>query len=283
MPKLKEALKNRSVQHMLLAGLLFSLMNVSVKLIPHIPAIEIILFRSVFSLVLTFFLLKRAKVPLFGTNKKLLILRGIVGAIGLIAFFYNLQAIPLASAVTINYLAPIFTTILGIFIVKEKVRTRQFIYFGISFIGVVIIQGFDPRISFIDLSVGLVAALAMGIAYNVIRKISNKEHPLVIMFYFPFITVPIASIISYFVWVKPQGWDWLILLAVGLLTQFAQYFMTLAYQNANLSRISSLTYLSIVYALGFGFFIFGETFTLVSFSGMFLVLAGVLLNVTMKK
>lgn len=268
---------------MLLAGLLFSLMNVSVKLIPHIPAIEIILFRSVFSLGLTFFLLKRARVPLFGTNKKLLALRGVVGAIGLIAFFYNLQAIPLASAVTINYLAPIFTTILGIFIVKEKVRAMQFVYFGISFIGVVIIQGFDPRISFTDLSVGLVAALAMGVAYNVIRKISNKEHPLVIMFYFPFITVPIASIISFFVWVQPQGWDWLILLAVGLMTQFAQYFMTMAYQNANLSKISSLTYLSIVYALGFGFFVFDETFTLVSFSGMFLVLAGVLLNVTSKK
>lgn len=283
MPKLNEDLKNRSVQHMLLAGLLFSLMNVSVKLIPHIPAIEIILFRSVFSLGLTFFLLKRARVPLFGTNKKLLALRGVVGAIGLIAFFYNLQAIPLASAVTINYLAPIFTTILGIFIVKEKVRAMQFVYFGISFIGVVIIQGFDPRISFTDLSVGLVAALAMGVAYNVIRKISNKEHPLVIMFYFPFITVPIASIISFFVWVQPQGWDWLILLAVGLLTQFAQYFMTMAYQNANLSKISSLTYLSIVYALGFGFFVFDETFTLVSFSGMFLVLAGVLLNVTSKK
>lgn len=283
MPKLNEALKNRSVQHMLLAGLLFSLMNVSVKLIPHIPAIEIILFRSVFSLGLTFFLLKRAKVPLFGTNKKLLALRGVVGAVGLIAFFYNLQAIPLASAVTINYLAPIFTTILGVFIVKEKVRAMQFVYFGISFIGVVIIQGFDPRISFMDLSVGLVAALAMGVAYNVIRKISNTEHPLVIMFYFPFITVPIASIISFFVWVQPKGWDWLILLAVGLLTQFAQYFMTLAYQNANLSKISSLTYLSIVYALGFGFFVFDETFTLVSFSGMFLVLAGVLLNVTSKK
>lgn len=283
MPKLNEDLKNRSVQHMLLAGLLFSLMNVSVKLIPHIPAIEIILFRSVFSLGLTFFLLKRARVPLFGTNKKLLALRGVVGAIGLIAFFYNLQAIPLASAVTINYLAPIFTTILGIFIVKEKVRAMQFVYFGISFIGVVIIQGFDPRISFTDLSVGLVAALAMGVAYNVIRKISNKEHPLVIMFYFPFITVPIASIISFFVWVQPQGWDWLILLAVGLMTQFAQYFMTMAYQNANLSKISSLTYLSIVYALGFGFFVFDETFTLVSFSGMFLVLAGVLLNVTSKK
>jgi drug/metabolite transporter (DMT)-like permease len=105
---------------MLFAGFLFSLMNVSVKLIPHIPAIEIIFFRSVFSLIITYLLIKKAGVPLFGTNRKLLVLRGIVGSIGLIAFFYNLQTIPLASAVTINYLAPIFTTILGIFIVKGK-------------------------------------------------------------------------------------------------------------------------------------------------------------------
>lgn len=268
---------------MLLAGFLFSLMNVSVKLVSHIPAIEIILFRSVFSLIFTYFLIKKAGVPVFGTYKKLLVLRGIVGSIGLIAFFYNLQSIPLASAVTINYLAPVFTTILGIFIVKEKVRPIQFFFFGISFAGVVIIEGFDPRISGFDLGVGLIAAMAMGLAYNLIRKTGNKEHPLVIMFYFPLITVPIAAIVSYFVWVMPVGWDWLILLAVGLLTQFAQYFMTLAYQNAQLSKVASLSYLGIVYALGFGYFIFEETFTLVTFSGMLLVLAGVLLNVTSKK
>ncbi|MFD2201367.1 DMT family transporter [Shivajiella indica] len=267
---------------MLFAGFLFALMNVSVKLVPHIPAIEIILFRSVFSFVFTYFLIKKAEVPLFGTNKKLLILRGIVGSIGLIAFFYNLQSIPLASAVTINYLAPIFTTILGIFIVKEKVRAKRFIFFGISFIGVIIIEGFDPRISFFDLSVGLVAAMSMGLAYNLIRKISNSEHPLVIMFYFPLITIPIAAIFSYFIWVTPQKWDWLILLAVGLLTQFAQYFMTLAYQNANVSKVASLSYVGIIYALGFGFFIFDETFSLISFIGMSLVLAGVVLNVTSK-
>lgn len=268
---------------MLLAGFLFSLMNVSVKMVSHIPAIEIILFRSAFSLVFTYFLIKKAGVPVFGTHKKLLVSRGIVGSIGLIAFFYNLQSIPLASAVTINYLAPVFTTILGIFIVKEKVRPVQYLFFGISFAGVVIIQGFDPRISGLDLGVGLIAAIAMGLAYNLIRKIGIKEHPLVIMFYFPLITVPIAAIVTYIVWVLPIGWDWLILLAVGFLTQFAQYFMTLAYQNAQLSKVASLSYLGIVYALGFGYFIFEETFTLVTFSGMLLVLAGVLLNVTSKK
>lgn len=276
-------MSNRSIQHMLLAGVLFSLMNVSVKLVSHIPAIEIILFRSVFSLILTYFLLKKSNVPVFGTHKKLLVLRGMVGSIGLISFFYNLQSIPLASAVTINYLAPVFTTILGIFIVKEKVRPIQFLFFGLSFTGVVIIEGFDPRISAIDLGIGLIGAMAMGLAYNLIRKINNREHPLVIMFYFPLITVPIVSIVSYFVWVMPVGWDWLILLAVGILTQFAQYFMTLAYQNSQLSNVASLSYLGIVYALGFGFFIFEETFTLITFSGMLLVLAGVLLNVASKK
>jgi drug/metabolite transporter (DMT)-like permease len=264
---------------MLLAGFLFSLMNVSVKLIPHIPAIEIILFRSVFSLILTYILLRKEAIPVFGNNKKLLILRGIAGSIGLMTFFYTLQSIPLASAVTINYLAPIFTTILGIFIVKEKVRAKQFLYFGVSFTGVVIIQGFDPRITFLDMTIGLVSALAMGLAYNIIRKIKNSEHPLVIMFYFPFITIPVAALISYFVWVVPVGWDWGILLAVGLLTQFAQYFMTLAYQNANLSKVASLSYIGIIYALSFGFLIFNETYSLMVFFGMILVLFGVAMNI----
>ncbi|WP_373497693.1 DMT family transporter [Aquiflexum sp.] len=264
---------------MLLAGFLFSLMNVSVKLIPHIPAIEIILFRSVFSLVLTYILLKRENLPVFGNNKKLLVLRGVAGSIGLIAFFYTLQNIPLASAVTLNYLAPIFTTILGIFIVKEKVRARQFLYFGVSFLGVLIIEGFDPRISVFDLSIALIASLGMGVAYNIIRKLSNTEHPLVIMFYFPFITIPFATLASYFFWVLPTGWDWLVLLAVGLLTQFAQYFMTLAYQNSQLSKVASLSYVGIIYALGFGFFIFGETFNIMAYLGMALVLLGVIMNI----
>lgn len=264
---------------MLLAGFLFSLMNVSVKLIPHIPAIEIILFRSVFSLVLTYFLIKRENLPVLGSNKKLLIIRGVAGSVGLMAFFYTLQNIPLASAVTLNYLAPVFTAILGIFIVNEKVQARQFLYFGVSFLGVIVIEGFDPRISTFDLSIALIASLAMGVAYNVIRKLKNSEHPLVIMFYFPLITIPIAAVATFYLWVLPTGWDWVILLAVGLLTQFAQYFMTLAYQNAQLSKVASLSYIGIIYALVFGFFVFGETYSLVVFFGMALVLMGVILNI----
>lgn len=177
-------MSNSSVKHMLLAVCFFALMNVAVKTLPHIPAIEIILFRSVFSFIASYLILKRKAVPVFGNNKKLLVIRGVVGSVGLITFFYTLQHIPLASAVTIQYLGPIFTSILGIFIVKEKVKPKQFLFFAIAFSGVIMIEGFDPRIDSLFLAIGITSALFSGLAYNVIRKLKNTEHPLVIVFTF---------------------------------------------------------------------------------------------------
>ncbi len=267
---------------MILAGVFFALMNVSVKFLPNIPAIEIILFRSIFSLIFSYAFLKQQGVYVFGNNKKLLVVRGTVGSIGLITFFYTLQNIPLASAVTIQYLSPIFTTILGIFLVKEKVKPIQFLFFGMAFAGVLVVQGFDTRVDLLFAGIGVTSALFSGLAYNVIRKLKNSEHPLVIIFYFPLVTLPIATVISIFNWVTPVGWDWALLLWIGICTQAAQYFMTVAYQNANVSKVSSLTYLGMVYALIFGFVFFDETFTLGSYAGMGLVLLGILLNMRVK-
>lgn len=275
-------MKISPVQSMLLAGIFFAMMNVSVKYIPHIPAIEIVWFRSVFSLVFTVIVLGKKGIPIFGNNKANLITRGIVGSISLILFFYTLQRIPLASAVTMQYLSPIFTTILGIFILKEKVRPIQFLYFAMAFAGVLIIQGFDPRVDTLSAGMGLISALAAGIAYNMIRKLKTSEHPLVIVFYFPLVTMPVASVIMYFDWTMPVGWDWLILIWIGICTQSAQYFMTVAYQTGNLSRVSSLSYMGVLYALIFGFFLFGEIFPFASYLGMGLVLIGIFLNLRVK-
>ena len=263
---------------MLLAGIFFAMMNVSVKYIPHIPAIEIILFRSIFSLIFSYLVLKKQGIFVFGNNKKLLIIRGVVGSIGLITFFYTLQKIPLASAVTMQYLSPIFTSILGIFLLKERVRPIQFLFFAISFAGVMVLQGFDSRVNLFYAGIGIISALFSGLAYNVIRKLKNTEHPLVIIFYFPLVTLPFAAVASYFGWVQPQGYDWVILLWIGICTQSAQYFMTLAYQNSNVAKVANLSYLGIIYALIFGLILFGETFQILSYVGMGLVLMGILLN-----
>ena len=275
-------MKISSVQSMLLAGIFFAMMNVSVKFIPHIPAIEIVWFRSVFSLIFTFFILRQKSIPVFGNHKMNLVIRGIVGSISLILFFYTLQRIPLASAVTMQYLSPIFTTILGVFILKEKVRPIQFLYFAMAFGGVLIIQGFDTRVDPLSAVMGVISGLAAGLAYNMIRKLKTSEHPLVIVFYFPLVTLPIASVIMVFDWVMPSGWDWVMLIWIGFCTQSAQYFMTVAYQTGNLSRVSSISYMSVLYAILFGFILFGETFPIEAYLGMALVLIGILLNLRVK-
>jgi drug/metabolite transporter (DMT)-like permease len=274
---------SKGMAFMLLATLLFTCMNVLVKLVPHIPAIEIIFFRSVISLVMSYATLKSQKVPVLGNNKKLLLARGATGALALVCYFITLQNIPLASAVTLQYLSPVFTTVLGIYLVKEKVKPLQFLFFGLAFGGVLIMKGFDPRVNTLYLFLGVGAGFFAGLAYNIIRKLNTTEHPLVIVFYFPLVTIPLTLWYVISNWVQPVGIEWGYLLLIGILTQFAQYFMTKAYQLEELSKVASLNYIGIIYALGFGYLIFDETFHPLTYIGMMLVLAGVILNIQYKR
>ncbi len=274
---------SKGLRYMLVAIIFFAVMNVLIKFVPRIGPVEIVFFRSIVSFLISFITLKKLGISIWGNNKKWLIIRGVAGSIGLLLFFATIKEMPLASAVAIQYLSPIFTSLLGIFIVKERVYSVQWLFFLISFMGVILIQGFDPRVTQAQMGIGVVSALAAGMAYNSIRKLKLSEHPLVIIFYFPLITIPITSIYLLFTgWTTPTLFELLILLAIGLATQFAQYFMTKAYQLEELSKVSSIQYLGIVFALLFGFIFFEESYTLKSFTGIFIVLLGVVLNVVFK-
>jgi len=226
--------------------------------------------------------LKRQNIPVFGNNKVQLLFRGIAGCIGLIGSFYTLQNIPLASAVTLNYLSPLFTAILGVFIVKQSLKPIQYVYFLIAIIGVLILKGFDTRISFKDLIIGLSAACSAGLAYNIIARLKTKEHPLVIIFYFPLVTLPFVSIFCILDWHQPTGTDWIYLLATGLLSQGAQYYMTLSYQHANLGKIASLNYIGIIYAIIFSYLFFEESLSYTTLVGIAIILVAVVLNLKTK-
>ncbi|RYU83855.1 DMT family transporter [Hymenobacter persicinus] len=263
---------------MLLATLLFALMNVCVKLLPHLPALEIILFRSALSVLVSYLTLKALGIRPWGSNHFFLIARGITGAASLILYFFTIQHMPLATAVTVQYLAPIFTAVLGIFIVREKVQPWQWLFFLVSFAGVLVVEGVDTRVDPLYLACGVASALFAGFSYNSIRRLKGKEDPLVVVFYFPMVALPIAGVYCLFHWVTPQGLDWLWLLLTGLLSQGAQVCMTKAYQAEKLSSVANLNYIGILYAVGFGLLIFNETFDSGSYVGMALVLLGVGLN-----
>ena len=80
----------------------------------------------------------------------------------------------------------------------------------------------------------------------------------------------------------PVGEEWLILLLIGVLTQIAQYFMTKSYQSEELAKVANINFIGIIYALGFGYVLFDETFNMMTYLGMTAVLIGVVLNVIFK-
>ena len=272
------------VRQMLLSTLLFAGMNACVKQLHHLPALEIIFFRSIFSIVASYVALRRLGVAPFGHNRRLLISRGSTGALALICYFLSLQNLPLATAVTVQYLAPIFTAVLGIWLVGEGVRGWQWVLFGLSFGGVLLVQQGGPVAAaggasgLLFLGIGVLGALVSGLSYNAIRNLRGREHPLVIVFYFPLISLPISAVACLFYWVAPHGIDWLWLLACGIFTQGAQLTMTRAYQMERLSRVAPLNYLGMFYALGLGYLFFDERFGVLAYGGMALVLLGVGLN-----
>ena len=282
-PNFKREDMSRGIYFMMLATAIFAVMNVMVKFVSHIPATEVVFFRSLVSIVLSYAMLRPYGISVWGKNKRVLFMRGLAGSIALILYFTTLQYIPLASAVTIHFLAPIFTAILGVFIVKERVKPLQWVFFAIAFSGIIMIQGFDSRVSPLYAVLGIAAAFLSGLAYNFIRKLNTTEHPMVIVFYFPLVTLPLTGAYSFVEWVQPVGYDWLLLIGVGVVTQFAQYFMTKAYQTEELSKVSSLNYIGIFYALGFGYFLFDEVFEPKVYLGMGVVLTGVVLNIWYKQ
>lgn len=267
---------------MLISTAAFSLMQLCVKYLSHLPTHELILFRSIISLVLSLgYILPKGINPL-GNNRKFLLLRGVFGVTALSLFFITVQNIPLASAVTIQYLSPIFTAIIAIFILGEKMRKVQWLFFLVAFLGIGLLKGFDDRVSLFYLILGILSAFFAGAAYNCIRMVKDTDHPLVVVLYFPMVATPIMLVLSYFNWVSPVGWEWAIILLLGIFTQIGQVFMTLALQLEKANIVASLKYLGSLYALAYGYFLFDETYDWISLVGILLILSGVLLNVGLK-
>lgn len=276
---------NHGILWMAIATLCFSLLSVCVKFVDHIPAHELILFRGIISLILSYLHIRQLQTPVWGHNKPLLIWRGILGTLALSCFFMAVQKIPLATAATLQYTSPIFTAFFGIFVLKEKVSFKQWLCISMAMLGVVCINGIDRQVETLYFTLAVFSGIFSGWAYVVVRKLKNSDHPAVIIFYFPFIAVPIMALWSLFDWVTPKSWDWMFILLIGLLTQMGQYLMTKALQKENASRATSVMFIGTVNAFIFSYIFFDESYSIYNLMGIFIVSFTVIANlfITSKK
>ncbi len=264
---------------MFLSTFAFSMANVFVKQVSHLPAMEIVFFRCLAGCVFCFYGLRRANASFVGSNKLLLALRGIFGTSALYFFFVTVQNIPLATAMTIQYLSPIFTTVIAIFLLKEKVASRQWLFYAIAFSGVLLIERVDPRVSPLYLAMGIISAFGSGMAYNLVRTLKDREHPLTVVFQFQFIGMLAGFVFTLFNWSSPEGWDWFFLLLVGIFSQLGQVFLTNALQKERAASVAIILYTGLIYGISVGWIFFGEAQGPWTLAGMMLVVFGIGLSV----
>lgn len=267
---------------MILSALLFTGVNFVIRSVDHIPTIQLVFFRSLGSVICGLFLLKKLKISIKGNRPPLLILRGVVGLISMFLFFKALQIMPMASAVSLRYTSPIFATLLALIILKEKVIPWQWLLFLVAFGGIVMLKGFDSRISTLGLGLTVVSALFSGCVYVIIRKIGKSEHPIVIVNYFMMVSLLVGTIGILFTWIQPTLLEWFLLLCMGIFGFGAQYYMTVALQLAETNVVAPFKFMEAVFTLMVGWIIFGEYQSIVSILAMAIIVISLIANVWVK-
>ncbi len=268
---------------MLLSALSFSVMNMIIRYVNHLPLFELVFFRSIGTATLTLLMIKKAKIPIFGTDKKRLIQRALFGVSSMALFYKAIQLMPVGTAVSLRYLSPIFASAFAIYLLKEKVKPIQWLLFLIAFCGVSLIKGFDARITLLGFASIMAAAVLSALVYTTIRRIGNSEHPLVIINYFMVTATVVGAIGCLFNWITPQGIEWALLISLGILGYAAQLWMTKSLQAAETNLITPVKYSEAVFTLIAGWLIFGEGQNMYALAGIVMVIGALVANVIVKQ
>ena len=259
--------------YMFLSVCTFSVMDLLVKWSSDYPTGEVLFFRGFFGLLPTYFLIPKSKLKKFYTTdrSKEHLFRCLMGLMALIAIVIALRELPLAVVVSLSYAAPLFITVLSIFLLSEKVGIFRWLAVLIGFVGVIIIA--EPGFKGMNYLYFLPLIFCIGMAFVTItiRKLSTTEPIWLISIFFT-ITISIAGLATIPMgWIMPNFQDFILLVLIGVTGGSANLFLTQSYKLSEVSLVAPLKYLALVFAIFFGYFIWNEIPTIKTLIGASLV------------
>ena len=252
----------------------FSIMDLIVKWSENYPVGEVLFFRGFCGLIPLFFLIPKERYfNFYKTNRPFLhFKRCAAGLFAIVAIFIALRELPLATVVSITFASPIFTTIFSIFLLSEKVGLYRWLAVLVGFIGIIVIS--EPGFSSMNIYYFYPIIFCLGLSYVAIaiKQLSVSEPVWLISFYFS-ISIMILSFFTI-----PQGWllpsikDLFLLSLLGILGGLANLWLTQSYKFSDVSLVTPLKYLALVFAIIFGYLIWDEIPTLRTLIGSLLVI-----------
>ena len=265
--------------YMFLSIIGFSLMDVIVKWSVDYPIGQILFFRGFFGIIFYFFIIPRDRLHNFYKTKRpgLHSLRCIAGLIAIVAIFIALRKLPLATVVSISFAAPIFTTIFSIFLLSERVGVYRWLAVLVGFIGILVIT--EPGISELNIYYIFPIIFCLGLSYVAItlRQLSSTEPVWLISLFFSIAITLMSFLTIPFGWVMPSFNHFIILSFIGIFGGVSNLWLSQSYKYSEVSLVTPLKYLTLVFAIIFGYFIWDEIPTIKTLVGAFLVIISTLI------
>jgi len=267
----------------------FSLMDIIVKWSDDYPVGQVLFFRGFCGIIPILFLIPKDRfLDFYKTERPILhIKRCLAGLIAIVSIFVALRNLPLATVVSISFASPIFTTIFSIFLLNEKVGFYRWLAVFVGFIGIIIIS--EPGFSSLNIYYIYPIIFCLGLSYVAIaiRKLSSTEPVWLISFFFSFSILIFSFFSLYQKWIMPSLIDLILLSSIGILGGIANLWLSQSYKFSEVSLVSPLKYLALVFAIVFGYFIWDEIPTIKTLMGALLVILSSFIifrrELTMKK
>lgn len=268
----------------LMAGAAFflSLMALLVRVVgERLPTMELVLARSVYVLVFSWVLLRRAGIPTGGNNRSLLVWRGLFGFAALSCYYFSLTRLPLAEATVIHYTNPIWTALLAALVLSERMDLREIALSLLSLAGVAVMArpailfgGMASGLPAVPVIVALTGAALSGAAYVTVRSLGRSEHPLVVVYWLALISTvgSVPFVARALVW--PTPFEWVLLTAIGVTTFIGQILITMGLREERAGKAMGVAYLQVVFAATWGIAFLSELPNGWTVVGAALVLAG---------
>lgn len=271
----------RGILLMITAISLFVVMGSLVKAAVRIPAGEAVFFRSFCAMpVIVAWLWARGDLAtgLRTSNWRNHAVRGIAGTCAMALGFTGLKLLPLPEVTAIRFATPILIVIFAAVILGETLRLIRLSAVAVGLIGVMIVMW--PRLQFEGGQMALIGALVTlgsatlaALAQVFIKSMAATEKTAAIVFWFSMTATCLSLLSAPFGWVMPQGHEWLLLIGAGLVGGAGQICVTSSYRFADASLLAPFTYVSMIWALIIGYFVFGEAPTVPMLVGAGLVIS----------